>query len=40
MRWVKISDLHGEALPSLIRKVLAHALGNARSTKRNNEEER
>jgi A/G-specific adenine glycosylase len=26
-RWVKISELPGEALPSLMRKVIAHALG-------------
>jgi A/G-specific adenine glycosylase len=25
-RWVKISELDGEALPSLMRKVVAHAL--------------
>jgi A/G-specific adenine glycosylase len=25
-RWVKISELAGEALPSLMRKVAAHAL--------------
>jgi A/G-specific adenine glycosylase len=25
-RWVKISELHGEALPSLMRKVVAHGL--------------
>jgi A/G-specific adenine glycosylase len=25
-RWAKISDLPGEALPSLMRKVVAHAL--------------
>jgi A/G-specific adenine glycosylase len=28
MRWVPIAELSGEALPSLMRKVLAHALGN------------
>jgi len=27
-RWVKFNDLPGEALPSLMRKVLAHALDN------------
>ena len=26
-RWVKIGDLSGEALPNIMRKVLAHALG-------------
>jgi adenine-specific DNA glycosylase len=26
-RWAKISELGGEALPSLMRKVVAHALG-------------
>jgi hypothetical protein len=26
MRWVKISALAGEALPTLMRKVIAHAL--------------
>jgi A/G-specific adenine glycosylase len=25
-RWVKVLDLPGEALPSVMRKVLAHAL--------------
>ena len=25
-RWVKIAELAGEALPSLMRKVVAHAL--------------
>ena len=25
-RWVKIADLPGEALPNVMRKVLAHAL--------------
>jgi hypothetical protein len=29
MRWVAIAELSGEALPSLMRKVLAHALGPA-----------
>jgi A/G-specific adenine glycosylase len=28
-RWVKISDLGGEALSSLMRKVVAHAIGNS-----------
>jgi A/G-specific adenine glycosylase len=27
-RWVKLTDLPGEALPTVMRKVLAHALGN------------
>jgi A/G-specific adenine glycosylase len=26
MRWVALADLAGEALPNLMRKVLAHAL--------------
>jgi A/G-specific adenine glycosylase len=26
MRWVKLQDAHGEALPNVMRKVLAHAL--------------
>jgi hypothetical protein len=26
MRWVKSTDAHAEALPNLMRKVLAHAL--------------
>ena len=26
MRWVALGALHGEALPSLMRKVVAHAL--------------
>jgi A/G-specific adenine glycosylase len=25
-RWVKLADLSGEALPSVMRKVIAHAL--------------
>ncbi|MFL5028691.1 MAG: NUDIX domain-containing protein, partial [Xanthobacteraceae bacterium] len=25
MRWVEIARLHGEALPNVMRKVLAHA---------------
>jgi A/G-specific adenine glycosylase len=29
MRWTKISELAGEALPSLMRKVIAHALDNS-----------
>jgi A/G-specific adenine glycosylase len=28
MRWVKIATLHDEALPNLMRKVIAHALDN------------
>ncbi len=28
MRWVSIADLPGEALPNLMRKVIAHGLGN------------
>ena len=31
-RWVKIADLGGEALPSLMRKVVAHALDRGRHT--------
>lgn len=27
MRWVPIATLHGEALPNLMRKVIAHGLG-------------
>jgi A/G-specific adenine glycosylase len=27
MRWVALADLAGEALPNVMRKVLAHALG-------------
>jgi len=27
MRWVALADLAGEALPSIMRKVVAHALG-------------
>jgi A/G-specific adenine glycosylase len=30
-RWVKISDLGGEALPSLMRKVIGHALPSERT---------
>ena len=26
MRWLPIADLHGEALPNLMRKVIAHGL--------------
>jgi A/G-specific adenine glycosylase len=26
MRWVKLTDAHAEALPNVMRKVLAHAL--------------
>ena len=29
MRWVALADLAGEALPNLMRKVVAHALGCA-----------
>jgi A/G-specific adenine glycosylase len=25
MRWVSLAELHGEALPNVMRKVLAHA---------------
>ena len=25
-RWTPISDVHGEALPNVMRKVIAHAL--------------
>jgi A/G-specific adenine glycosylase len=32
-RWVKISELGGEALPSLMRKVIAHALPQHRTNK-------
>ncbi len=32
-RWVKISELGGEALPSLMRKVIAHALPQDRTNK-------
>jgi A/G-specific adenine glycosylase len=32
-RWVKIAELAGEALPSLMRKVLAHALTSDRIAK-------
>jgi A/G-specific adenine glycosylase len=28
-RWIPLADLHGEALPSLMRKVVAHALGDS-----------
>jgi A/G-specific adenine glycosylase len=30
-RWVKLADLPGEALPTVMRKVLAHALDNERA---------
>jgi A/G-specific adenine glycosylase len=30
MRWVKIATLQHEALPNLMRKVIAHALGDER----------
>jgi A/G-specific adenine glycosylase len=30
MRWVAIADLAGEALPTAMRKVVAHALGGTR----------
>ncbi len=33
MRWVALADLHGEALPNVMRKVLAHA-GLSRPPKR------
>ena len=33
-RWVAISELGGEALPSIMRKVVAHALGTIPSTAR------
>jgi A/G-specific adenine glycosylase len=29
MRWVALDKLHDEALPNVMRKVLAHALGDA-----------
>jgi A/G-specific adenine glycosylase len=32
MRWIAIAELGGEALPSLMRKVLAHALGERSET--------
>jgi A/G-specific adenine glycosylase len=28
-RWIALAQLHGEALPSLMRKVMAHALGDS-----------
>ena len=31
MRWVALRDLHGEALPNVMRKVVAHALDPART---------
>jgi A/G-specific adenine glycosylase len=30
-RWVTLADLAGEALPNLMRKVLAHALNDRRA---------
>ena len=33
-RWVHVRDLHGAALPSLMRKVLAHALEEKRARPR------
>jgi A/G-specific adenine glycosylase len=30
MRWIKLADLPGEALPTVMRKVVAHALGSTR----------
>ena len=29
MRWVALAELPGEALPSVMRKVVAHALGGS-----------
>jgi A/G-specific adenine glycosylase len=26
LRWVRLADLHGEALPNVMRKVVAHAI--------------
>jgi A/G-specific adenine glycosylase len=34
-RWVKLADLGGEALPTVMRKVLAHGLGSTASTRLN-----
>jgi A/G-specific adenine glycosylase len=31
MRWTPLADLGGEALPNLMRKVLAHALADAKA---------
>jgi A/G-specific adenine glycosylase len=31
-RWVKLSEAADEALPTVMRKVLAHALGDNKST--------
>jgi A/G-specific adenine glycosylase len=36
-RWVKLADLGGEALPTVMRKVLAHGLGSNASTRLNAE---
>ena len=33
-RWVKIAELPGEALPNVMRKVLAHALDKNRIEER------
>jgi A/G-specific adenine glycosylase len=33
-RWVPLAELAGEALPSLMRKVMAHALGDSLSARR------
>jgi hypothetical protein len=30
-RWIALAELHGEALPSLMRKVMAHAAGDRAS---------
>ena len=35
-RWVKIAELPGEALPNVMRKVLAHALNKNRIEERQN----
>jgi A/G-specific adenine glycosylase len=40
MRWVALKNLSGEALPSLMRKVIAHALPAGRTPKMNSGEER
>jgi A/G-specific adenine glycosylase len=39
-RWVKLADLAGEALPTVMRKVIAHALNDGRRLKKNHAEER
>jgi A/G-specific adenine glycosylase len=39
-RWVALGALHGEALPSLMRKVVAHALPSTESQKTNPNRER